>query len=80
MDTISNHYRTVLNLCFVQIAKLQASYDKSVAEKEELTQNINTTAARLNRAAKLTTGLADEQIRWAESVKVRTVSQWQLNT
>ena len=42
-----------------------------MAEKEQLTHNIGQTQARLKRAAKLTTGLADEQIRWAESVKVR---------
>ena len=50
---------------------MQASYEKSVAEQEELTKNINQTQARLKRASKLTTGLADEQVRWAESVKVR---------
>lgn len=54
----------------VQIAELKASYDKSLAEKEELSQNIQTTADRLKRASKLTTALADEQIRWAESVEV----------
>ena len=53
-----------------QIAHLQASYERSVNEKEELTQNIAQTQARLERAAKLTLGLADEQVRWAESVKV----------
>ena len=42
-----------------------------MSEKEELTQNIEKTQARLDRAAKLTTGLADEQIRWAETVTVR---------
>jgi len=41
-----------------------------VAEKEELSQNIQTTADRLKRASKLTTALADEQVRWAESVEV----------
>lgn len=54
----------------LQIAELQASYEKSVAEMEELTRNIQDTETRLRRAAKLTTGLAEEQIRWAESVKV----------
>ena len=39
-------------------------------EQQELTKNIGETQARLKRAAKLTTGLADEQVRWAESVKV----------
>jgi dynein heavy chain len=52
-----------------KIAHLQASYEKSVAEKETLTQNIQQTQSRLGRAAKLTTGLADEQVRWAESVE-----------
>ena len=54
----------------LQIADLQASYERSVAEKERLTQNIQQTEARLKRAAKLTTGLAGEQVRWAESVEV----------
>ena len=53
-----------------QIAELQASYENSVDEKDKLTKNIEQTQARLKRAAKLTTGLADEQVRWAESVKV----------
>ncbi len=44
-------------------------YERSVAEQEELTTNIDKTQARLKRAAKLTTGLADEQVRWAESVE-----------
>ena len=54
----------------VQIKDLQASYDRSVNEKQELTNNIAKTQTQLERAAKLTTGLADEQVRWAESVKV----------
>ena len=41
-----------------------------MAEKEQLTKNMAETQARLKRAAKLTTGLADEQIRWTESVEV----------
>lgn len=39
-------------------------------EKERLTRNIGQTQTRLKRAAKLTTGLADEKIRWTESVLV----------
>ena len=60
-------------LSLLKIARLQASYEKSVSEKEELTQNIGQTQSRLKRAAKLTTGLADEQVRWAESVKVNSI-------
>ena len=44
-----------------------------MAEKERLTHNMEETQARLGRAAKLTTGLSDEQIRWTESVEVRVV-------
>ena len=39
-------------------------------EKVRLAKNIGQTQARLKRAAKLTTGLADEKIRWTESVQV----------
>ncbi|PVD36438.1 hypothetical protein C0Q70_03422 [Pomacea canaliculata] len=52
-----------------KIAQLQKTYDDSVAEKQKLERNIATTAARLKRASKLTTALADEQIRWQESVE-----------
>ncbi|XP_062586857.1 dynein axonemal heavy chain 6-like [Saccostrea cucullata] len=52
-----------------KIAELQATYDNSVREKQKLERNIATTAARLKRAAKLTTALGDEQVRWAETVK-----------
>ncbi|KAL5020432.1 hypothetical protein ScPMuIL_003324 [Solemya velum] len=51
-----------------QIAELQKSYDDSMSEKQKLERQIATTAARLKRAAKLTTALGDEQIRWSESV------------
>lgn len=54
-----------------QIAELESSYERSVTEKENLTTNIEKTEARLKRAAKLITGLADEQVRWTESVEVR---------
>ena len=53
-----------------KIAELQKTYDDSMAEKQKLERNIATTAARLKRAAKLTTALGDEQIRWSESVDV----------
>ncbi|XP_012945211.2 dynein heavy chain 6, axonemal [Aplysia californica] len=51
-----------------KIAELQKTYDDSVAEKQKLERNIATTAGRLKRSSKLTTALADEQIRWDESV------------
>ena len=73
MDT--NYVSALLVPLSSQIAELQASYDCSVQEQQQLTKNIEETQARLKRAAKLTTGLADEQIRWAESVKVCTYTR-----
>ena len=56
-----------------KIAELQKSYDDSIAEKQKLERNIATTAARLKRASKLTTALADEQVRWSETVAVSAI-------
>lgn len=53
-----------------QIKHLQQTYDNTVAEKHQLEKNMSQTSARLKRASKLTTALADEQGRWDESVKV----------
>lgn len=66
----TTHVSDLLLRHFLQIAELESSYEQSVAEKESLTTNIEKTQARLKRAAKLTTGLADEQVRWTESVEV----------
>ena len=54
-----------------KIATLQQEYDDSVSQKRKLEQNMSLTSARLKRAAKLTTALADEKVRWEESVEVR---------
>ena len=56
-----------------QIAQLQKTYDNSLAEKQTLERNIAQTAARLKRASKLTTALADEQGRWKENIAVRSI-------
>ena len=52
------------------IAELQKAYDDSVAEKQRLEKSMALTQARLRRAGKLTTALADEKTRWEESVTV----------
>jgi len=63
-----------------KIAALQKSYEDSVNEKERLEKNMALTQARLKRAGKLTTALADEKTRWEESVAVsrsqQTLKQW----
>lgn len=47
---------------------LQAACDRTVAEKQRLQEAADTTDKRLKRAGKLTSGLADEAVRWAETV------------
>jgi dynein heavy chain len=51
-----------------KIASLEASFTASVNEKNSLMEQMALTEARLKRAAKLTTALADEQVRWGENV------------
>ncbi|XP_076873752.1 dynein axonemal heavy chain 6 isoform X2 [Brachyhypopomus gauderio] len=51
-----------------QIKVLQEQFDSSVGEKETLAQSMALTEARLVRSGKLTAALADEQVRWQDSV------------
>lgn len=53
-----------------QIANLEAKFDASVAEKNALEAAMALTTARLGRSGRLTSALADEQIRWEQQVKV----------
>jgi len=43
-------------------------FEESVAQKDSLMHQMSLTTARLKRAGKLTTALADEQVRWGENV------------
>jgi dynein heavy chain, axonemal len=52
----------------MQLEKLKATYENSVASKKALLEKMEETTKRLGRANKLTTALADEQIRWTDSV------------
>jgi dynein heavy chain len=53
----------------LQLEKLKATYENSVASKKMLLEKMEETTKRLARANKLTTALADEQVRWTESVE-----------
>ncbi|KAJ3281611.1 Dynein heavy chain 6, axonemal [Borealophlyctis nickersoniae] len=53
-----------------QLEKLKAKYEASVLGKKQLSEKMEETTRRLARASKLTLALADEQIRWAESVEI----------
>jgi dynein heavy chain len=54
-----------------KIAKLQETFENATREKTDLEDNMELTAARLNRAGRLTKALASEQTRWADSVQVK---------
>jgi dynein heavy chain len=50
------------------LMELRKQYEESVAKKMRLAEQIQETQIKLGRAAKLTVGLADEQVRWGEQV------------
>ncbi|KAJ1555212.1 Dynein heavy chain 6, axonemal, partial [Nowakowskiella sp. JEL0078] len=52
-----------------QLEKLKNKYESSVASKKHLSEKMEETTKRLARASRLTTALADEQVRWSESVE-----------
>lgn len=54
------------------IARLEATYDESLAEKAGLEATMVQCSARLGRAGRLTMALGDEQVRWENSVKVHS--------
>ncbi len=54
-----------------KLDELQRQYEEKLATKEDLRKKAELTELRLDRAAKIVTGLADERTRWEESVKVR---------
>lgn len=54
-----------------QIANLEAMFDASVAEKAALESAMALTTARLGRSGRLTSALADEQVRWEQQVEVK---------
>ena len=53
-----------------KVAELNELCDKTVAEKNRLQQESDTTAARLVRAEKLTNGLNSEGVRWKEAITI----------
>eukprot|EP00767_Chilomastix_cuspidata_P003879 gnl/Chilomastix_cuspidata/4008.p1 GENE.gnl/Chilomastix_cuspidata/4008~~gnl/Chilomastix_cuspidata/4008.p1 ORF type:complete len:4809 (-),score=800.22 gnl/Chilomastix_cuspidata/4008:14-12793(-) len=55
-----------------RIDELKARYSSAVAKKEKLRQESEELEIKLDRAAKLVTGLADERTRWTESIETLT--------
>ena len=61
--------KDALDLVNQKIRTLEQQFNEKIRQKEELTAQINDCEVKLVRAQKLTTGLSDEQKRWAFEVK-----------
>jgi dynein heavy chain, axonemal len=59
-----------------KIGALKATLDEKQTEMKVLQDHNDLTAARLNRAGRLTSALADEESRWKESVAALTAELW----
>lgn len=53
------------------IDSLEKKFNKTMDEKHKLEGEIELTANRLHRAARLNIALGDEQVRWEQSVVVK---------
>ncbi|GBG25533.1 Dynein heavy chain 6, axonemal [Hondaea fermentalgiana] len=62
--------RAALQEVVDKVNALQATCDATLAEKNRLAEEAEQTQARLERAEKLTSGLASEGVRWRETVVV----------
>lgn len=59
-----------------KISMLLANLEEKKREMKLLQDHNDLTAARLNRAGRLTSALADEEVRWRETVKQLTAEQF----
>lgn len=53
-----------------KLEALQRQYEEKLATKDDLRKKKELTELKLERAAKLVSGLAGERVRWEESIKV----------
>jgi dynein heavy chain len=54
----------------MKVEKLEKEYNQNKLEKDRLDNEITTCEQRLIRAEQLNSGLADEAIRWKETVEI----------
>jgi dynein heavy chain len=52
-----------------QLESLKSQYEESILSKKVLAEKMEETTLRMGRASKLTLALADEQVRWSQSVE-----------
>lgn len=63
------HKQNELDVVQAKVQKLKDEYDASKKEKDDLDANILKTKMMLDNSGKLTQGLADEHVRWKETIK-----------
>jgi dynein heavy chain len=61
-----------LNAVVSKVNELEESFNKNKREKEKIDNDIQMTEQRLQNASQLTEGLADEEVRWKETLVVLT--------
>lgn len=54
-----------------KMEELKRVYDEKLEQKEDLKRKADYTEMMLERAAKLVEGLAEERVRWEETVQVK---------
>jgi dynein heavy chain len=67
-NAVLNEKQSALQAVLDKVAELTRQSNEVTAEKENLAIEAQLTKDRLDRAAKLTVGLSDEQVRWKASV------------
>jgi dynein heavy chain len=66
---------TELNLVLDKVNRLEKQYSQVKEEKDQIDRQIEKTIVMLDNSGKLTQGLADEHIRWKETVKILEASR-----
>jgi dynein heavy chain len=70
IDEILQEKQKKLAAVELQIKKLENKYNAAVNRLADLEYNIVLCESRLNRSGRLTSALADEEVRWIEEMKV----------
>ncbi len=68
-QTVLKQKQDALRAIQRRVAELKASYEASLAKREDLENQSKKTTKRLERAHKLTGGLGNEAVRWEEAAK-----------
>lgn len=74
----STYSLSTMFLILIFFPGLEDQLDESLRAQQALEANIELCANRLSRAGRLTSALADEEVRWAQSVEILGREIWAL--